>query len=174
MIETERLTLFPLTYDLLLMYHRNDHSLETALKVCLGSRIISAELKEALEQTILPNVAMPDQNYLYHTLWTIIHRSEKQLVGDLCMVGAPNAAGEIEIGYGTYEAFRQQGFMKEAVGGIIQWAKSQPGVCSIVASTAKNNVASFMILEKNNFIKVRETEDLFHWQLVFTDKTVQV
>ena len=55
--------------------------------------------------------------------------------------------------------------MTEAVSGIITWAKSQPKVFSIIASTEKNNIGSFTILLKNNFLKIGETETLFHWQL---------
>lgn len=48
------------------------------------------------------------------------------MVGDICIVGEPNASGEIEIGYGTYEEFQQKGFMTEAVGGIIKCQYRNP------------------------------------------------
>lgn len=57
MIETKRLIIKPLTYNQLLKYVMADNSLETELNLNETSRIISAELKEALEKTILPNVA---------------------------------------------------------------------------------------------------------------------
>ena len=103
MIETPRLILIPLTYDQLLKYIRCDHSLEAELNLQPSSRKISTELKEALEQTILPNVADPNKNYLYSTLWTAVLKEENSMVGDLCIIGEPNAAGEIEIGYGVYD-----------------------------------------------------------------------
>ena len=55
--------------------------------------------------------------------------------------------------------------MTEAVGGIINWAKSQSEILSIVASTEKENVGSFKILLKNNFIKTGETTTLFNWKI---------
>ncbi len=39
--------------------------------------------------------------------------------------GEPNANGEIEIGYGTYDEFQGKGFLTEIVGGIIEWTKNQ-------------------------------------------------
>lgn len=33
--------------------------------------------------------------------------------------------------------------MTEAVGGIIKWAKAQPEICAIIASTDKEIIASF-------------------------------
>lgn len=165
MIETERLILNPLTYDQLVKYTKCDNTLEEELNLNETSRIISAELKEALEQTILPNVADKTKNYLYSTLWTAISKTENKMIGDLCIVGEPNTEGEIEIGYGTYAEFQSKGFMTEMVSGIIGWSKTQPLVKSIVASTDKTNPASFRVLEKNKFIKIGETETLFNWKL---------
>jgi len=89
------------------------------------------------------------------------------MVGDLCFVGQPNCDGEVEIGYGTYDDFSGKGFMTEAVSGMIKWAKNQPDVKAIVADTEKTNTASFRVLEKNGFVKIGETELLFHWRLRF-------
>ena len=166
MIETARLILKPLTYDQLVKYTKCDNSLEAELNLNETSRTISPELQEALEQTILPNVADETKNYLYSTLWTAISKAENKMIGDLCIVGEPNADGEIEIGYGTYEEFQGKGFMTEIVGGIIEWTKKQMRVKAIIASTDKKNTASFKVLEKNNFIRIGETGTLFNWKLI--------
>ena len=165
MIETERLVLKPLTHEQLIKYIRLDNSLEAELNLNQSARTISPELKEALEQTILPNVADPGKNYLFSTLWTVISTEENKMVGDLCFVGEPNAEGEVEIGYGTYEEFRKRGFMTEAVAGMIKWAEKQPDIRTFIASTAKSNIDSYSILERNNFIKCGETETLYNWKL---------
>lgn len=165
LIETPRLTLMPLTYEQLLLYILSDNSLEASLHLNPTIRHISPELKEALEETILPQVADKRKNYLFSTLWSVILKTDQKMVGDLCFIGEPNAAGEIEIGYGTYEAFRGQGYMSEAVGGMVAWAKSQPNVKAIVASTEKKNPASSRILQKNHFKQVEASESLLHWKL---------
>lgn len=166
MLETERLLLKPLTYEQLVKYSKADNSLEKELNLEQTARTLSVELIEALQQTILPNVSDPTKNYLYSTLWTVISKKDRKMVGDICIVGEPNAAGEIEIGYGTYEAFRGRGFMTEAVGALLKWTQTQPNVISVIASTKKDNIASMVILEKNNFSKVGETEGLTNWMLV--------
>lgn len=169
MIETERLLLQPLTYEQLVKYAKCDNSLEKELGLKESSRTISAELEEALAQTILPNVADTKKNYLYSTIWTAISKAENEMVGDLCIYGEMNANGEIEIGYGTYNEFQKKGFMTEIVKGIIDWVSTQRGVKSIIASTDKSNVASFKVLEKNNFVKIGETETLFNWKLAMNE-----
>lgn len=165
MIETKRLIIKPLTYDQLVKYAKCDNSLEFELNLNKTSRIISQELKEALEYTILPNVADKTKNYLYSTIWTAISKSENKMIGDLCIIGEPNENGEIEIGYGTYDEFQGKGFMTEIVNGLIEWAKEQNIVKSILASTEKTNSASSKVLEKNNFTKIGETETIFNWKL---------
>jgi RimJ/RimL family protein N-acetyltransferase len=165
MIETERLIIKPLTHGQLIKYIRLDGSLETELNLNETTRTISPELREALEVTILPSVADRDKNYLFSTLWTLISKKERKMVGDLCFVGEPDANGEVEIGYGTYAEFRKMGYMTEAVGGMIKWAQKQPYIRSIIASTGKTNIDSFSVRERNNFIKSGETETLYHWRL---------
>lgn len=172
MIETERLILKPLTYDQLVKYTKCDNSLEEELNLNKTSRIISPELKEAFEQTILPNVADKTKDFLYSTLWTAISKAENKMIGDLLIVGEPNENGEIEIGYGTYDEFQGKGFMTEIVGGIIKWTKKQTIVKSITASTDKTNTASFKVLQKNNFIKNGETETLYNWKLEINNETI--
>ena len=172
MIETKRLILRPLTYDQLVKYTKCDNSLERELNLNETSRTISPELKEAFEQTILPNVADTTKNYLYSTLWTAISKAENKMIGDLCIVGEPNADGEIEIGYGTYDEFQGKGFMTEIVSGIIEWTKTQSSVKSIIAMTDKTNAASFKVLQKNNFSNIGDSETLLNWKLEINNKTI--
>jgi RimJ/RimL family protein N-acetyltransferase len=139
--------------------------LEQELNIEPTVRKMSPELKEAFEQTILPNVADKYKNYLYSTLWTAISKQENKMVGDICMIGEPNSEGEIEIGYETHEEFQNKGFMTEIVSGMIEWMRTQQKVKSILASTEKSNVASSKVLEKNNFSKIGETESLLNWKL---------
>ena len=169
MIETERLILRPLTHAQLLKYIKDDHSLEKEFNLLPTKKNISPELQQALQQTILPNVFDQDKDYLYNTLWTIISKADHKMVGDICFVGEPDAKGEIEIGYGTYKEFRGKGFMTEAVARIVEWAKEQPKVKCISASTEAENIASFTILEKNNFVKIGEGEGMFIWKLKLKD-----
>ncbi len=168
MVETERLLIIPLTYSQLVKYGQNDGSLEQELCLNTSPRVISAELAEALEQAILPRVADTSRSYLYSTLWSVILKEANQMVGDLCFMGEPNDGGEVEIGYGTYPAFRGKGYMAEAVGGMVGWAEEQPEVMAVVASTDKDNPASMAVLVKNGFVRAGETDSLIHWKIELT------
>ncbi|MFN3487832.1 MAG: GNAT family N-acetyltransferase [Emticicia sp.] len=165
MIETERLILRPLTYEQLIKYTKADNSLEEELKLEKSPRSISPELREALEDSIIPLVANSDKNYLYSTLWTLILKEEKRMVGDLCFKGEPNIDGEIEIGYGTYFEFRRKGYMTEAVGEMLKWAKTQPKILKVLASTEKSNISSQRILKSNNFSQIEEVGSIINWEI---------
>lgn len=167
MIASENLILKPLTHGQLIKYIANDNSLERELKLNPTVKNISPELREALAETILPNVADSGKNHLFSTLWGVILKAENRMVGDVCFVGEPAADGEIEIGYGTYENYRGKGYITEAVACMIDWAKRQDNVKSIFAQTAKDNPASWRILEKNGFVKVDEDGNLLSWRLTF-------
>ncbi len=166
MIESERLILQPLKHHQLLKYIRDDHSLEKELKLKPTIKNISRQLQKDLKESVLPNIHDEDKNYLYDTLWIIISKQEHAIVGDISFVGKPDQDGEIQIGYGTYEAYRGKGFMTEAVKIIIEWAKVQPSVKSIFATTTKVNVASYSILEKNNFVPIGEVDGMLSWQIL--------
>lgn len=165
MIQTKRLIIKPLSYCELLKYIANDHSLEKELGLSDTNITITPEFREVVEKIIIPMVLDNQSNYQYFTLWTIVTKAENKMVGDLCFKGLPDAGNTIEIGYGTYEDFRRNGYMTEAVGGMIEWARQQHGVDAITASTEKINLPSMQVLQKNHFVKTGESDDLFHWKL---------
>jgi [ribosomal protein S5]-alanine N-acetyltransferase len=161
-LESENLIIIPLSEEQLIKYLRNDNSLEEELKISKSPRKIAANVKEFIENTLLFNANRKKLNFLYITFWTIISKAEDKMVGDLCFKGEPNKAGEIEIGYGIYPQFQNKGYMTEAIGAMINWAKTQPKVKAIIAETVPSNFASIKSLEKNNFIKYK-TEDAGIW-----------
>ena len=167
MLETKRLLIKPLSYNQLVKYIKADDSLEVELHLNSNGRAVPEILKEKMTLNILPKVADSTIDYLYVTLWSAINKKENWMVCEVCFKGEPNSEGEIEIGYGTQPQFQGKGYMKEAVGGMIEWAKTQPKVKSIFAETLKNNIASFTILERNNFVKIGETETLYQWRLIW-------
>ena len=168
MLKTPRLLICPLNSSQLFQYLACNGSLERDLGLKPAARTIPDALKEALESAIIPLVLDKSKNYLYSTLWTGILKSENCMVGELCMMGEPNAAGEVEIGYGTYPEYQGRGLMTEFIQGMRAWFANQPNVKSILASTEKTNIASRRVLEKNQFFQVGEDNDLLHWKLINT------
>ena len=163
-IETERLYLHPLTYEQLKQYLQNDGSLEKELGIERKQRKIHPELKEALENTLLPSVAN-NADYHFFTLWTMISKEHNSMIGDLCFKGAPCEDGGVEIGYGIYPAFERRGFITEAVEVLCHWALRQKYVRMVRAETDRENIASQKVLQKNGFVFMGEKNRMLQWQL---------
>lgn len=121
-LKTQRLYLIPLNYHQLLNYLKLDFSLEKELMLEFKSRKIVASLAIAFQNRILPNVANKNQNYLFSTLWAIVDIDKNTMVGELNFKGEPNIYGEIEIGYGIYDDFLNNGYMTEAIKKVAAWA----------------------------------------------------
>ena len=164
-LETERLIIFPLTYDQLILYLQAKGTLEEELNLNKGNQIIPQELLDAFHETILPAVADKTKNYRYSTLWTMVSKELNQMVGDLCFKGGPNARGEIEIGYGTHDEFQGKGYMTEAIGAISAWAFTQLDVKTILAETDHANLASHRTLDKNKYRPHKKVESMIWWRL---------
>lgn len=156
----------PLTFRQLVLYVATHNHLERSLGLNTYPRTLPDALREALEQSILPAVADAGSSFHYSTLWTIIEKQERRMVGDLCFKGTPDAQGVLEIGYGTYADFQGKGFMTEALGAMVEWAFRQPGVSRIRAETDQANIASHKILARNAFTVCRQEGDMIWWERV--------
>ncbi len=164
-IETERLRIMPLDYTTLKKYLYQLELLEKDLGLNASNRQIKEEIFEVITNNVLPHVQKQKLHYIYHTLWIIVDKIQNVLVGDLLFKGYPNIYGQVEIGYGIYDSASNRGYMTEAVGGMIEWAKGIKEIVYITAETEQENIASVRVLEKNGFQKVRQSHKMFYWQI---------
>jgi ribosomal-protein-alanine N-acetyltransferase len=73
--------------------------------------------------------------------------------------GPPDETGEIEIGYAMCPSFREQGLATEAVGGLLDWAFTDPRVRTVRALTQAHLYASRRVLEKSGFSETETVTD---------------
>ena len=81
----------------------------------------------------------------------IVLESDGTAIGDAGFHGPPNADGELEIGYALIPSARGVGLAGEAVGLLIAWAWSQPGVRTITARVDHGNLPSVRLLKRLGF-----------------------
>jgi ribosomal-protein-alanine N-acetyltransferase len=160
-IETERIMIIPLSHRQLELYLISN-ALERELDLLENQRKPSEKLAAKIAG-LLPKMADPDNDYLFHTFWIIIDKTKRVMVADLCFKGQPQN-GEVEIGYGTYGQFQGMGYMSEAVKAVIDWMFENTTVKSVYAETDIQNMASQKILERNRFIKQAITRDNVEWR----------
>lgn len=143
---------------------------ESALEYTLNlnenkGRNISPHVKQSITQKIIPNLNDSDKDNLYYTFWMIIERSKNRIVAEICFKGEPDENGVVEVGYATYDEYQGNGFMTEALRGIMNWTFEQKKVTKALAETNPGNMASIRVLEKNNFSVKEKTETNVTWVL---------
>ena len=174
MIETQRLTLLPLSLDQLRLHIADNAQLEASLGLLPGHRQVDAYLLSVITHFTVPRLKDPATNPLYHTIWIAIDRTTRQIVADAKFKGEPDEDdATVEIGYGTYPAFQGRGYMTEMVGGLLQWASQQPGIERVVADTDVNNRASQRVLEKNGFTQFTTVDNMVWWTYTFGDEETE-
>lgn len=99
----------------------------------------------------------------YNTVWLML--AGDRVLGSCGFKGPPDAAGEVEIGYGIHQLHEGRGYTTEAVAALCAWALAQPPVTAVLAETEQWNLASQRVLEKCGMTRDRETPTAFWWRL---------
>lgn len=105
----------------------------------------------------------PD-DYLWHSFWLLIRKTDRIVVGSADFKGIPDARQEVEIGYGLGKEFEHRGYMTEAVEALCQWALTQENVSHIIAETDIDSLASQRILQRCGFTEIK-CEETTWWRL---------
>ncbi len=163
-IETDRLLIAALDPGQFDLYIKADNHLEKSLGLKTGERTISPQLLEMIEQHSLPAMEKATEStYYFFTFWIIIDKAENQLVAEIGFKGLPNTRGEVELGYSTFPAFQQRGYMTEAVGAICRWCEGRAGIKSVTGETDIDNKPSQAVLRNNGFELVNKRENMLVW-----------
>ncbi len=160
MIETKRLIIKPLTSDELIKQVDSPDKLAEDLGLTPSQALITEETKGAIINDLLANITDLNKNSLFYTMWIVIEKSKKAIIGGICFHGEPDENGEVEIGYGTDDSYRNKGYMTEAIAGLINWIRSNKKVRVIKAETDTSNIPSIRVLKKNGFKVFRRHEKM--------------
>lgn len=158
MIETKRLLIRPLTAEELKKHLESPDEFAKEFGLVPSQSLIEKEVKEAILNDLLPNIADTTKDPDFYTMWIVIEKAQHAIIGGICFHGEPNCNGEVEIGYGTDHDYRNRGYMSETIEGLIGWVRENKNVKAIIAETTIENRSSIKVLEKNNF-KVTQQMD---------------
>jgi RimJ/RimL family protein N-acetyltransferase len=154
MLETDRLTIFPLTpLELEALLNRKSEFEENT-----GYRYEGERLEGMLYQIFSRRVNVLEdlsKNLYFHTMWVYAMKSDKTIVGSIACKNAPDDSEDIEIGYGINRKYEKHGYTTEAVKILTEWILQQDGVKSVVAEVDKGNIGSRRVLEKCGMKKYR-------------------
>ena len=88
---------------------------------------------------------------LQHETGTWMMVAGGEVVGLIGFHRAPSTAGDVEIGYNVAPSRRCRGHATAAVAAIVEHARADGRIRTIVATTAPENLASQRALERNGF-----------------------
>ncbi len=154
-IFTERLELVPLPPALLESIARGDAS--------AAARRLDAKVPEGWTDTIparqrLEQLAADpsEQPWLVRA---VVLRAPRRVVGNVGFHGAPDETGRVEIGYGILPSQRRNGYAREAIAGLTDWAYATDEARVCVASVSPRNAASLALVRALGFRQVGEQID---------------
>jgi [ribosomal protein S5]-alanine N-acetyltransferase len=159
MIETERLIIKPLTGDQLKKYIDSPDVLALDLGLIPSQVLMGEEVKDAIRNDLLPNVTDVTKDPLFYTMWLVIEKNSKTIVGGICFHGEPDKNKEVGIGYGIDEPYQNRGYMSETIAGLTHWITDHKKVKVIKAETECDNISSIRVLEKNGFTVSQQIDD---------------
>ena len=161
-IETKRLVLIPLTESQMRGWLEDADALARSLSCAFCSTMSAQEA--ASVQKRLAGMAGDPENSIWHTIWLILRKEDRNVVGTLGFCGAPDEDGVVEIVFALEKGFEKKGFMTEAVRALCRWAKLQPDVYRIVARAELGNTKAQRVLINGGFLK-DDPEDSEPWYL---------
>ncbi len=159
MLETPRLKIIPLELCQLELLLAGTPQMEAALGLAASGNELDEHTREAMAYLYDLALKTPAA-FPWITNWQIVLKDRNVAVGSLCFLNVPDAAGEVEVGYGIHPEFRGRGLMTEALQCVADWALAQPAVKRVLAESEPENAASHRVLDKSGFRPVSAT----HWQ----------
>ncbi len=151
MIETERLLLKPLSQSELIKHIKSPADLADEMGLTPSDSLVEKEAQEAILNDLLPNLSDNKKDAMFYTMWIMIKKKEKAIIGGFCFHGEPDENRQVEIGYGTDAKYRNKGYMTEAIKAIALCLREDKHVKTLMAETDKSNISSIRVLEKCGF-----------------------
>ena len=172
MIETKRLLIKPLTAEELKKQLDSPDDFAKELGLIPSRSLVDPETKDAILNDLLPSIVDAAKDAHFYTMWIVIEKVQRAIIGGICFHGEPDEEGEVEIGYGIDDDYRNRGFMTETIAGLICWVHENKNVKAIKAETEIENHASVRVLEKNNFKVIRQIDKMVMMRLEMTKRPV--
>ena len=94
------------------------------------------------------------QRWLGRAMVLIDDAGSRRLIGTIGFHGPPDDAGRLEVGYRVEPEHRRQGYAREAVKALFDWAAAEHGIRRFVASVSPTNEPSLRLVKGFGF---RET-----------------
>jgi RimJ/RimL family protein N-acetyltransferase len=152
-VSSDRLNLAPMTLELMEALLCGDR---TSAQLMVGYRIPS-DWPVGMEPTLRFRIAVARRQpeTLPLLLRAMVLRADPEVaIGRIGFHGPADDSGMLEIGYEVFPAYRRQGYAREAVLAMFDWAQRDPAVLRFRASVSPENLPSRRLVAGLGFIEV--------------------
>ena len=161
-LEAQRLELVALTAKQLKLWLEDVKALEDELNCIYRGEPVLGHFVDFIRAQYAKAQSDAD-NYLYNTVWFIVRKADRVVMGEIAFTGVPDERREVEIGYGLNPEFEGEGYMTEAVTTLCEWALSQKEISYVIAET-ENNPKSENILKRTGFHIDHQNDTAIRWR----------
>jgi len=162
-ILTPRLYLKTLSAAQLELCLKNLPKLEAELGISTAKDVIDINVTRAINMKLAKMAEIAVERHDWLSYWMIVVKSEGRGIGLIGFKGYPDADGKTEVGYGIGAAYRNQGYVTEALKALTIWAFTFPE-CRVLTASAVSNPASEKVLQKSGWKKVRQHASSSDWE----------
>jgi len=133
-----------------------------------ASRLVGAEVEEGLADDLVDflryRLAQLDaepwiREWLGRLMILTDATGARHAIGTIGFHGPPDDQGRLEIGYRVEAPYRRQGFARESVRSLLDWAASAHGIRRFVASVSPSNEPSLNLIAGFGFRRTGEHMD---------------
>ena len=160
-LETARLQLVPMTYDIVKAAVTDPAEVGRLLGVSVAPGWPGPDYAE-----VLPRILAAWERNGTREDWDglILLKAENQLIGDAGLHGTADPAGTVEIGYSIAPGHRRQGYAYEMARALTDWALARPEVRRVVAQVEPTNQPSIRVVERLG-MRLVATGEMLDWEL---------
>lgn len=120
--------------------------------------IISPGLDEDLADFLRYRLAQVDadpsiRQWLGRLMILADAHGDRRAIGTIGFHGAPDEKGRLEVGYRVEAPYRRQGYAREAVSAMFDWAAETHGIHRFVASVSPTNMPSLQLIAGFGFVQ---------------------
>ncbi len=163
-VSTPHLRLIALSVEQLKLSLIDLTSLGNELGIPVSGNIIDKSVVGAINLKSAKMMTSESTLHAWFTYWLIVVKDVPYGAGLIGFKGIPSAEGEVEIGYGIDSAYRNKGYMTEAVQVLRDWAFSHEE-CRTVVAVTDDNPRSERVLQKCGFQKFSQQGDETTWKI---------
>jgi RimJ/RimL family protein N-acetyltransferase len=161
-IESSRIDIKPLNRSELELYIKSRSEFERQTLLNASGVVLANECCEELKDLIAINPGVwssKRKDYLLFTLWLLIDRETRNIVGQFWFSGKPGPDGEVEIYFSIEKLHRRKGYASESVQALLNWVKQSKLFRILFVEVYGDNAAALASLKKLGFRRVTTDDD---------------